>query len=87
MEGSALAGCALDERATAVEFGDLLHDRKPEPGAFILFIIDRRQLRELLEELREVFLLDPDAGVLDNELHGGLALGTLGRGRLEDGGQ
>src|SRR4030067_2679435 len=65
----ALAEFARDLDAPAMQFNQFFGERQPEPRTLVLFIIDRIQLRELLEKLRDVLQLDPDAGVLDTEFY------------------
>ena len=66
---AALAELARHLNAPAMQFNQFFGERKPEPRTLVLFIIDRIQLRELLEKLRNVLRLNPDSCVLDTDLY------------------
>src|SRR4030042_1787335 len=68
-KAAALAEFARHLYAPAMQFNQFFGERQPEPRTLVLFIIDRIQLRELLEKLQDVLRLDPDAGILDTNLY------------------
>src|SRR4030065_1071925 len=68
-KAAALAEFARHLYAPAMQFNQFFGERRPEPRTLVPFIIDRIQLRELFEKLRDVLQLDPDSGILATEFY------------------